>query len=177
MNLNLYLFPLKNYYFGKAKTLKKIEKIITGFPCQANRNSNLLCKKTLVYGLMLVTYHSIPHILLLKGPNENCFELPGGNINIEENEIQGLIRNLNAQLLPLVKELEFDMEIGELLGVFYRPDCRPLILPYLPPHVPSALETIKIYAVQLPEKCVFSTPENQTIVAVPIFDLFNNSFS
>jgi len=45
----------------------------------------------------------------------------------------------------------------------------------MPPHTLTAKETLKIYIVQLPEKCAFSTPENQTLVAVPLFDLFDNT--
>merc|ERR1712224_44868 len=114
-------------------------------------------------------------ILILKGPQENRFELPGGHIKALDNEVEDPRKKLNKQLMPSLKELSFQWEIGELVGIFYRPSHQRYIFPYIPPHVSKTKEILKIYIVQLPEKCVLSTPENQTIVAVPIFDLFDNS--
>merc|ERR1711941_140057 len=106
---------------------------------------------------------------------ENRIELPGGHIHTGEHDLDGLRRKLDKQLLPLEKDLRFFWKFGDLLGVFFRPSHRRFIYPYLPSHVSSPKETIKIYIIQLPEKCVFSIPENQTIVAVPIFDFFDNA--
>lgn len=46
--------------------------------------------------------------------------------------------------------------------------------PFLPAHITKPKEVQKIFMVQLPEKAHLAVPENQSLVAVPIFDLYDN---
>merc|ERR1740138_1076722 len=176
MTFPYFLFPLKNYHFGKNKPPRNLIKIYSNFIEEYSlvKEHNNHETKIFVHALMLVTYHNTPHIILIKGPQRETYNLPGGLIEKGHSEVKGLIQVLEDQLLSKIHELKFDWEVCELLGVFHRPSHRSLILPYLPPYLSTAKEIIKIYAVQLPEKCVFTIHENQTILAVPIFDLYDN---
>jgi cleavage and polyadenylation specificity factor subunit 5 len=54
------------------------------------------------------------------------------------------------------------------------PGFEPSYYPYLPAHVTKPKETRKVYVVQLPEKCFFAVPKNLKLLAVPLFELYNN---
>jgi Nucleotide hydrolase len=47
-------------------------------------------------------------------------------------------------------------QIGECLGVFWRPNFTTLTYPYRPPHIERPKEVIKLFLVPLPEKCYFA---------------------
>merc|ERR1711924_94601 len=136
MTTTYFLFPIDNYRFGNNKSSKKNK--------DSSFEHRLLRFKTLfdqmgirisVYGVVLVSYHSTPHILILKGPQENRFELPGGHVKTQDDEVQELRTKLNKQLMPNLKTLSFEWEIGELVAVFYRPSHQRYVLPYMPPHI------------------------------------------
>lgn len=47
--------------------------------------------------------------------------------------------------------------------------------PYVPAHITKPKEELHVYAVSLPNKFMFAVPKNLQLVAVPLFELFNNS--
>jgi cleavage and polyadenylation specificity factor subunit 5 len=47
--------------------------------------------------------------------------------------------------------------------------------PYLPPHCTRPKECKKLYLLQLPEKRVLSVPKNMKLLAVPLFELYDNT--
>ena len=47
--------------------------------------------------------------------------------------------------------------------------------PYLPPHVTRPKESKKLYFIQLPETRVLSVPKNMKLLAVPLFELYDNT--
>lgn len=47
--------------------------------------------------------------------------------------------------------------------------------PYLPPHSTRPKECKKLYLLQLPEKRVLSVPKNMKLLAVPLFELYDNT--
>merc|ERR1712224_45929 len=108
MTTTYFLFPLKNYRFGKNKPFKKTKD--TSFENRLIRFKTLYKRdgtRTSVYGVVLVSHHSTPHVLMIKGPQHNRFELPGGHIKSQGNEIEDLRRKLDKQLNPNLKELSF----------------------------------------------------------------------
>merc|ERR1712093_461694 len=99
---------------------------------------------------MLLNEHNMPHIVLFKDSYSTRYDLPGGKINNGENEVDGLWRLLNRQLLPRADERKSVWELGGLVGVFQRslvhssPTSHPFVVE----------EKVAIYMVQLPEVCV-----------------------
>ncbi|KAK1088020.1 hypothetical protein LTR48_002038 [Friedmanniomyces endolithicus] len=47
--------------------------------------------------------------------------------------------------------------------------------PYLPPHVSRPKEVKKLYLIELPRTKVLSVPKNMKLLAVPLFELYDNS--
>jgi cleavage and polyadenylation specificity factor subunit 5 len=47
--------------------------------------------------------------------------------------------------------------------------------PFLPGHVTRPKECKKLYLIQLPKKKVLSVPKNMKLLAVPLFELYDNT--
>lgn len=58
---------------------------------------------------------------------------------------------------------------------WYAIDFHRRYYPYIPAHVTKVKEEFHVYTVLLPNKFMFSVPKNLQLVAVPLFELFNNS--
>lgn len=127
-----------------------------------------------VEAVLLVHQHNHPHILLLQIGN-TFFKLPGGRLKPGEDEVDGLKRKLTKKLAPMYSNYQLDWEVSELLCQWWRPNFETVQYPYIPPHITRPKECRKIFLVQLPERCVFAVPKNLKLLAVPIFDLYDNT--
>jgi len=127
-----------------------------------------------VKAILVVNIHNHPHVLVTSDAN-GFLDLPGGRLRANETEIEGLTRKLTNRMNPLDPSLAVQWQVGECLGVFWRPNFEKLVFPYLPPHVTRPKEVIKIFMVALPETCHFQVPENWSIRAVPFFQLYDNA--
>ena len=58
------------------------------------------------------------------------------------------------------------------MGCLVRPGFTPDLYPYPPPHVTSPKETVRIFAVALPDRASFAVAAHVRLVAVPLMDLF-----
>jgi cleavage and polyadenylation specificity factor subunit 5 len=85
-------------------------------------------------------------------------------------------------------------QVGECVATWYRPHFEETLYPYVPPHITRPKETRRIFVVHLPEKCYFAArpcapwrvlspalkfpfsqvPKNLKLLAVPLFELFQN---
>ncbi|KAJ3120868.1 hypothetical protein HK098_004184 [Nowakowskiella sp. JEL0407] len=100
---------------------------------------------------------------------------PGESLKPGEDEREGLKARLNKILSP-VGESEADWEIGELLATWWRPNFETFVYPYIPAHITKPKEMKKVYLVHLPQKKVLSVPNNMRLLAVPLFELYDNSY-
>ena len=71
-------------------------------------------------------------------------------------EISGLKRKLTNNLSPSNAALGPQWEVGECVGIYWRPNFETILYPYLPPHVTRPKECKKLFLAPLPEKCYFS---------------------
>ncbi|GFR52624.1 hypothetical protein Agub_g15212 [Astrephomene gubernaculifera] len=167
------VYPVGNYSFGtKAPKLEK----------DANVNERLARLKSnyekdgmrrSVEAILLVQEHNHPHVLLFQ-LGQSYFRLPGGRLRPGEDEVEGLRRKLSNNLAPPSTALQVVWDVGEVLSVFYRPNFDTAFYPYVPPHISRPKECRKLLVVQLPERCVFAVPKNMKLVAVPVFELYDN---
>ncbi|KAG9289183.1 hypothetical protein G9A89_022492 [Geosiphon pyriformis] len=139
-----------------------------------------------VEGVLVVHEHNHPHVLMLQIAN-SFFKLPGDYLRPGEDEIEGLKTRLDERLAPVtnafnniagatsVTPSDQDWEIGECLSVWWRPNFETFMYPYIPAHVTKPKEQKKIFLVQLPEKKVLSVPKNMKLLAVPLFELYDNA--
>lgn len=71
-------------------------------------------------------------------------------------EIAGLKRKLRNNLSPPNEALGPVWEVGECVGIYWRPNFETILYPYLPPHITRPKECKKLFIAPLPEKCFFS---------------------
>ncbi|CAN6705700.1 unnamed protein product [Malus baccata var. baccata] len=122
---------------------------------------------------LLVQEHNHPHILLLQIGNTFC-KLPGGRLKPGENEIEGLKRKLTSKLGANSPALVPDWQIGECVAIWWRPNFETIMYPYCPPHITKPKECKKLFLVHLSEREYFAVPKNLKLLAVPLFELYDN---
>jgi len=127
-----------------------------------------------VEGVLLVHKHNHPHVLLLQIGN-TFFKLAGGRLKPGEEEISGLKRKLKTKLAPNLQNYQVDWEIGDLLCMWWRPNFETFLYPYVPPHITKPKECKKLFLVPLPERLIFAVPKNLTLLAVPLFELYDKA--
>eukprot|EP01096_Ripella_sp_DP13-Kostka_P014189 TRINITY_DN6329_c0_g1_i1.p1 TRINITY_DN6329_c0_g1~~TRINITY_DN6329_c0_g1_i1.p1 ORF type:complete len:218 (-),score=74.12 TRINITY_DN6329_c0_g1_i1:10-633(-) len=166
------LFPLSNYTFNlKSPRIEKDKSVAERFE-RMKRMYDEQGRLNSVEGVLIVHQHNHPHVLLLR-IGTTFYKLPGGRLKPGEDDISGLKRKLNNKLAPEGQEL--DWEIGDLMCNFWRPHFDQTQLPYMPPHVTKPKECRKIFFVHMPENADIYVPRNLNLIAVPIFELFENS--
>ncbi|KAL4621880.1 hypothetical protein ACB092_06G259900 [Castanea dentata] len=101
---------------------------------------------------------------------------PGGRLKPGENEIEGLKRKLTSKLGANQPSLQPNWQIGECVGVaiWWRPNFETVMYPYCPPHITKPKECKKIYIVHLSEREYFAVLKNLKLLAVPLFELYDN---
>jgi len=105
------------------------------------------------------------------------YTMPGGKIKSGEGEADGLARKLKHKLGPETQMLDFDFEVRPdlVLATYYRTHhFASTYYPYLPPHVSNAKEQRRLYVIPLPEKCSLAVPDDKKLMAVPLFELYQN---
>jgi len=68
-----------------------------------------------------------------------------------------------------------DWNIHSTIAQWWRPNFETFMYPYLPPHVTRPKEVKKLYLIQLPKEKAVSVPKNMKLLAVPLFELYDNS--
>jgi cleavage and polyadenylation specificity factor subunit 5 len=105
---------------------------------------------------------------------------PGDYLRPTDPEIDGFKSIMNARLAPppsssMASPGDNDWEIADTLAQWYRPHFETNMYPYLPPHVTRPKECKKLYLIQLPKSRTLSVPKNMKLLAVPLFELYDNS--
>ncbi|KAL2945204.1 Pre-mRNA cleavage factor Im 25 kDa subunit 1 [Bienertia sinuspersici] len=140
------IYPLNRYYFGSKDAL------FIKHPTLLRFKSNYQAR-----GLRTsVELFKHPHLLLLQ-VNNQTFNLPGGRLRQGESGDQ-----------------EIDWEVGECLGMWWRPDFETLFYPYLPPNIKHPKECVKLFLVKLAESQKFVVPKNLKLLAVPLCQVHDN---
>jgi cleavage and polyadenylation specificity factor subunit 5 len=166
------LHPINSYSFGiKAPTGEKDSSVIARLNRMRDKYAEEGIRRT-VEAVMLVMEHNHPHILLIQ-VGSLYFKLPGGKIRPNESVEVGLQRKLNSILGPEGPQ-KAQWEISDLLCTWWRPNFETHYYPYQVPHMVSQKEMKKIFLVQLPPQCSFAVPKNLKLIAVPLFELYDN---
>ncbi|KAE8721646.1 Cleavage and polyadenylation specificity factor subunit 5 [Hibiscus syriacus] len=161
-------YPLSSYTVGTKEP--KMEKDTSVADRLARMRVNYMKEgtRTSVEAILLVQEHNHPHILLQQIGN-TFYKLPGGRLKPGENEIEGLKRKLTSKLGANSPAL-----IGECVAIWWRPNFETLMYPYCPPHITKPKEFKKLFLVHLSEKEYFAVPKNLKLLAVPLFELYDN---
>eukprot|EP00252_Welwitschia_mirabilis_P013192 TRINITY_DN29110_c0_g1_i1.p1 TRINITY_DN29110_c0_g1~~TRINITY_DN29110_c0_g1_i1.p1 ORF type:complete len:202 (+),score=29.64 TRINITY_DN29110_c0_g1_i1:535-1140(+) len=167
------LYPLSSYTFGSKEPKMEKDTSVADRLARLKQNYMKEGMRTTVEGILLVQEHNHPHILLLQIGN-TFFKLPGGRLKTGEPEIEGLKRKLSSKLAPTSSSVSYDWEIGECAATWWRPNFETTMYPYCPPHITKPKECRKLFVVPLPEKQYFAVPKNLKLLAVPLFELYDN---
>lgn len=167
-------YPLSNYIFGTkdalyerdSSVLMRFQRMREEFHSNGMRRS--------VEAVLLVHEHNLPHVLLLQ-LGTTFFKLPGGELNTNEDAVDGLKRLLNETLGKQDAQCPNTWLIEDILGNWWRPNFEAPRYPYIPAHVTKPKEHIRMFLVQLGEKANFAVPRNYKLVAAPLFELYDNS--
>ncbi|KAJ8448702.1 hypothetical protein Cgig2_010589 [Carnegiea gigantea] len=98
-------------------------------------------------------------------------------------EIEGLKRKLSSKLAANSPALQPNwqnsyfccfLQIGECVGIWWRPNFETVMYPYCPPHITKPKECKKLFIVHLSEREYFAVPKNLKLLAVPLFELYDN---
>mmetsp|Transcript_6719 Transcript_6719/g.28749 ORF Transcript_6719/g.28749 Transcript_6719/m.28749 type:complete len:300 (-) Transcript_6719:547-1446(-) len=129
-----------------------------------------------VGAVLLLQNHRFPHILLLQSSKRpKSFVLPGGRLRPGENDVDGLMRKLQSKLSPPAEvATPPEFEIGEQIATWYSPDFSERRYPYIPAHVTKPKESHAVFTVQLPDSCTFAVPKSYQLLAVPLFEVYDN---
>ncbi|XP_004243736.1 pre-mRNA cleavage factor Im 25 kDa subunit 1 isoform X1 [Solanum lycopersicum] len=166
------IYPLNHYYFGSKESLPLKEEETLDHRIQRFKfNYNTHGIRTCVQAVLLVDLFKHPHLLLLQ-VRHSLYKLPGGRLRPGESEIECLRRKLSSKLSM---SEEYDRwEVGECLGMWWRPDFETLIYLVLPPNIKRPKECTKLFLVRLPESCKFIVPKNLKLIAVPLCQVHEN---
>ena len=101
---------------------------------------------------------------------------PGDYLPAEAEELPAFTTLLNSRLAPTnptPQDLEWN--IGDCLAQWWRPNHETFLYPFLPAHCTRPKELKKLYFIHLPEKKILSVPKNMKLLAVPLFELYDNT--
>jgi len=179
-NPTVTLYPLVNYTFGTKEAQPEEDPSVAARLQRLQNDYEMAGMRRTVEGVLVVHEHNHPHVLMLQIAN-SFFKLPGDYLKPGEDEIEGLKARLDERLAPVVNTYNNntssheDWQIGECLSVWWRPNFETFMYPYTPAHVTKPKEQKKIFLVHLPEKKILSVPKNMKLLAVPLFELYDNA--
>ncbi|EFN55436.1 hypothetical protein CHLNCDRAFT_12869, partial [Chlorella variabilis] len=167
------VYPVGNYTFGSkppkfekdSSVTQRLERLKEKYAREGLRRS--------VEAVLVVHEHGHPHVLVLQ-MGASFFKLPGGRLRPGEDEAEGMLRKLHSLLAPPAENMRPDWRVSDLLGTWWRPNFENMMYPYCPAHVARPKEVKRLFLIALPERCYLSVPKNMRLVAVPLFELYDN---
>ncbi|BGP52912.1 hypothetical protein JCM8202_003994 [Rhodotorula sphaerocarpa] len=185
------IYPLSNYTFATKEAQTEQEPTVLGRLNRLESDFKEHGMRTTVEGLLVVHEHGHPHVLLLQVAN-SFFKLPGDHLQPGEDETLGLQQRMYLRLGPEsggaageagddramsgVGSGDInDWTVGEPVGHFWRPNFETFMYPYMPAHLSEPKERKTWYLIQMPERQTLTVPKNMKLVALPLFELYDNA--
>ncbi|THC91493.1 hypothetical protein EYZ11_009050 [Aspergillus tanneri] len=173
------LYPLSNYTFGTKETQPEEDPSVLARLKRLEEHYEQYGMRRTCEGVLVCHEHNHPHVLMLQIANA-FFKLPGDYLQHDDDEVDGFKKRLNERLAPVGSQfsgegVNEDWEIGDTLAQWWRPNFETFMYPFLPGHVTRPKECKKLYFIQLPKKKVLSVPKNMKLLAVPLFELYDNT--
>ncbi|CAG8961797.1 hypothetical protein HYFRA_00013973 [Hymenoscyphus fraxineus] len=173
------LYPLSNYTFGTKETQPEEDPSVLARLRRLEEHYQNHGMRRTCEGILVCHEHNHPHILMLQIANA-FFKLPGDYLKPEDEEIGGFKERLNERLAPVGNQfsgegVNEEWEIGDTLAQWWRPNFETFMYPFIPAHVTRPKECKKLYFIQLPRQKVLSVPKNMKLLAVPLFELYDNT--
>ncbi|PWN18315.1 cleavage and polyadenylation specificity factor, 25 kDa subunit [Microstroma glucosiphilum] len=181
------LRPLSSYTFTtKSAQPEEDPSVSARLQRLQNQYEDFGMRRT-VESVLLVHEHGHPHVLMIQIASA-FFKLPGDYLRPGEDELSGLSSRLDSRLQPTPEEPQSygpsgegrdqpddQWEIGDCLATWWRPGFETYMYPYVPAHITKPKECKKLFLVQMPPGKVLAVPKNMKLLAVPLFELYDNS--
>ncbi|MEW5318140.1 MAG: hypothetical protein WDW38_009386 [Sanguina aurantia] len=168
------VYPVTNYSFGSKPHKQEKDHNVAERMARLKSNYDRDGMRRSVDGVLLVHEHNHPHVLLLQY-GMHFFKLPGGRLKPGEDAVTGLRRKL-ADAHPPVSPLL--LRCAECVAL---PQSMTSTPPFPFPSPPplcawdsEVQECKKLFLVPLAERSMFAVPRNVKLVAVPLFELYDN---
>lgn len=182
MSNTIALYPLSNFTFSTKEAQPEEDPSVSARLQRLQNNYEDFGMRRTVEGVLVVHDHGHPHILMLQIANA-FFKLPGDYLKPGEDELEGLKRRLDERLAPPSDSRQFnashgidnDWEIGDCLAQWWRPNFETFMYPFVPAHITKPKECKKLFLVQMPERKVLAVPKNMKLLAIPLFELYDNA--
>ncbi|KAM7199807.1 Pre-mRNA cleavage factor Im 25 kDa subunit 2 [Rhypophila sp. PSN 637] len=172
------LYPLSNYTFGVKETQPEEDPSVIARLKRLQEHYAEHGMRRTCEGVLVCHEHNHPQVLMLQIANA-FFKLPGDYLKPDEDEIDGLKQRLDERLAPVGSlgegEKPVDWEVGDCLAQWWRPNFETFMYPFVPAHITRPKECKKLYFIQLPQAKVLSVPKNMKLLAVPLFELYDNT--
>ncbi|KAL9064375.1 MAG: hypothetical protein Q9157_007853 [Trypethelium eluteriae] len=173
------LYPLSNYTFGTKENQPEEDPSVLARLKRLEEHYEQHGMRRTCEGILVCHEHNHPHILMLQIANA-FFKLPGDYLQAGDDEIEGFKARLNERLAPVGSQfsgegVNDEWQIGETLAQWWRPNFETFMYPFIPAHVTRPKECKKLYFIQLPRSKVLSVPKNMKLLAVPLFELYDNT--
>lgn len=169
------LYPLSNYTFGTKETQPEEDPSVLARLQRLEKHYEQHGMRRTCEAILVCHEHNHPHVLMLQIANA-FFKLPGDYLLPDDDEIEGFTARLNDRLAPTnPKEGDLDWHVGDCLAQWWRPNNETFLYPFLPAHVSRPKELKKLYLIHLPPSKLLSVPKNMKLLAVPLFELYDNS--
>ncbi|KAG5338812.1 hypothetical protein C0989_006081 [Termitomyces sp. Mn162] len=185
-------YPLSNFTFSTKEAQPEEDPSVSARLQRLQNNYEDFGMRRTVEGILVVHDHGHPHILMLQIANA-FFKLPGDYLKPGEDEIDGLKRRLDDRLAPPRDSQQFnqhthgidnDWEIGDCLAQWWRPNFETFMVRPTPspsnPHepLPVPLHPRTHHKAQRMQKAlsqVLAVPKNMKLLAIPLFELYDNA--
>ncbi|XP_047945433.1 pre-mRNA cleavage factor Im 25 kDa subunit 1 isoform X2 [Salvia hispanica] len=164
------IYPLSCYYFGSRDSVSLNTETRADRLLRLTANYDAVGMRSCVAAVIVVELFKHPHLLLLQVQN-SIYRLPGGRVR---QDTDCLKRKLASKLSAGEDGRGPDWEVGECLGMWWRPDFESVLYPYLPPNIKWPKECTKLYLVKLPPSRRFIVPKNSRLLAIPLCQLHEN---
>ncbi|KAI7872051.1 Cleavage/polyadenylation specificity factor subunit 5 [Spinellus fusiger] len=171
------LYPLENYTFGTKDAQPEEDSSVSTRLKRLEHDFETLGMRRTVEAVLVVHQHNHPHVLMLQIANA-FFKLPSHYLRPDQDEREGLKEILNSRIGstdPNDVAEEEDWVVGECLSTWWRPNFESYMYPYIPAHITNPKEKKMLYFVHMPPNKVLSVPKNMKLLAVPLFELYDNS--
>ncbi|KAI9883165.1 MAG: hypothetical protein M1823_005059 [Watsoniomyces obsoletus] len=173
------LYPLSSYTFGVKPIQVEEDNSVSSRLHRLEEHYESYGMRRYCEGVLVCHEHNHPHILMLQIANA-FFKLPGDYLRAEEDEIEGFKEKLNERLAPVGTQfsgegVNDEWVVGDTLAQWWRPNFETFMYPFIPGHVTRPKECKKMYFIELPRSKVLSVPKNMKLLAVPLFELYENT--
>ncbi|PWN53750.1 cleavage and polyadenylation specificity factor, 25 kDa subunit [Violaceomyces palustris] len=180
MSQTLTLHPITSFTFTTKDSQPEEDPSVAARLQRLQNNYEDFGMRRTVEAVLVVHEHGHPHVLMLQIANA-FFKLPGDYLKPGEDEIEGMKARLDEKLAPVegdpnsfgpngegMNKEDGEWEIGDCLAQWWRPSFETFMYPYIPPHITKPKECKKLFL-------VLAVPKNMKLLAVPLFELYDNS--